>query len=262
MNYGLVANPEKEECISFSKRVIQKLNPVVEKETAKALGIEGIPLEDMDVDVIITVGGDGTILLALQRAKGKVLGVNMGLLGFLTEITPPEFDEAIMKIENGEYFLDRRMRVKVYLNGKRLYDCTNEVVIHTEEIAKLRSYKVFYEDEFLDEFRADGLIIATPTGSTSYALSAGGPILHPNFEGIVLTPIAPFKKYPKSFVLPPKKLVVNLGDKKSNLLVLDGQYYVKISQNDVVEIEKSESYAEFIRFKYSPLKKIRERLLG
>jgi len=262
MKYGLIANPEKEECIEFARKIVEKLNPVVEMETAKALGIDGIPIENMDVDVIITVGGDGTILLALQRARGRILGVNMGLLGFLTEIGPEEIDYAIERIEKGDYFVDRRMRIKVMLNGKRLYDCTNEVVIHTAEIAKLRSYKVFYENELLDEFRADGLIVATPTGSTSYALSAGGPILHPNLEGIVFTPIAPFKKYPKSFVLPAGKLRIELKDGKSNLLVLDGQYNVEISGEDTVEIEKSENYAEFIRFGTSPIKRIRERLIG
>ncbi len=261
MRYGLVANPEKEECVRFAKSVVDKLSPAIEQQTAHALNMKGVPLEDMDVDIIITVGGDGTILLALQRAKGKILGVNMGLLGFLTEISPEQLDEAIEKIENGDYSIDRRMRIKVMLNGQRLYDCTNEVVVHTAEIAKLRSYSIYYEGELLDEFRADGLIVATPTGSTSYALSAGGPILHPYLEGMVLTPIAPFKKYPMSFVLPTGKIDIRLKDGKSNLLVLDGQYSVKIEKNDVVEIEKSESYAEFIRFKGTPLKRIRERLL-
>ncbi len=262
MKYGLVANPEKRECLEFAKKVMDKLDVVVEKETAKAIGIDGVSLEDMDVDVIITVGGDGTILLALQRARGMILGVNMGLLGFLTEIGPEEFDEALHKIERGEYFVDRRMRLKVLLNGKRLYDCTNEAVIHTSEIAKLRSYSIYYEDDLLDEFRADGLIVATPTGSTSYALSAGGPILHPYMEGMVLTPIAPFKRYPRSFVLPTGKLRIELKDGKRNLLVLDGQYSVEIGEGDKVEIEKSENYASFIRFKGSPLQRIRERLLA
>ena len=262
MKYGLIANPEKEECIKFAEKIVEKLNPEVEEETAKALGIDGIPIEEMNVDVIITIGGDGTILLALQRARGKILGVNMGLLGFLTEIGPEEIDNAIKKIEKGDYFLDRRMKIKVMVNDERLYDCTNEVVIHTEEIAKLRSYAVFYGNELLDEFRADGLIVATSTGSTSYSLSAGGPILHPTLEGMVLTPIAPFKKYPKSFVLPAGKMRIKLKDGKSNLLVLDGQYSVKISKEDMVEIEKSESYAEFIRFTKSTIKRIRERLIG
>jgi NAD+ kinase len=262
MRYGIVANPEKQECLKFAKKVIDMLNPVVEKTTAEYLNMDGVPLEKMDVDIIITIGGDGTILLALQRARGMILGVNMGLLGFLTEIGPEEFEEAIEKIERGEYFIDKRMKLKISLNGKRLYDCTNEAVIHTSEIAKLRSYSIYYENELLDEFRADGIIIATPTGSTSYALSAGGPILYPYMEGMVLTPIAPFKRYPRSFVLPMGRMRVELKDGKRNLLVLDGQHSVEINGNDVIEIEKSENYASFIRFKGSALKRIRERLLA
>ncbi len=262
MKYGLLANPEKKECLEFAKIVVDKVNPVIEEKTADVLDMDGVPLEKMDVDVMITVGGDGTILLALQRARGMILGINMGLLGFLTEITPEEFDDAIERIERGEYFVDRRMRLKVKLNGKRLYDCTNEAVIHTSEIAKLRSYSIYYGNDLIDEFRADGLIVATPTGSTSYALSAGGPILHPYMEAMVLTPIAPFKRYPRSFVLPMGKMKIALRDGKKNLLVLDGQYSVEIAEDDIVEIEKSENYASFIRFKDSPLKKIRERLLA
>ena len=262
MRYGLVANPDKKRCLEFAQKIVDKLSPIVEESTARSLGLEGMPMEKMNVDVIITVGGDGTILLALQRARGMILGVNMGLLGFLTEIKPEEFDEAIEKIERGEYFVDKRMRLKVSLNGKRLYDCTNEAVIHTSEIAKLRSYSIWYDEELLDEFRADGLIIATPTGSTSYALSAGGPIVYPYLEGMVITPIAPFKRYPRSFVLPMGKLRVEMKDGKKNLLVLDGQYSVEISEGDVVEIEKSENYAMFIRFRNSPFKMIRERFLA
>ncbi len=262
MKYGIIANPEKEDCLQLAREIVSEIDPVVEEETATRLGMDGVPLESMDVDVLITVGGDGTILLALQRARGKILGINMGLLGFLTEISLEEWRAAVDRIEKGDYFVDRRMRLKVKLNGKRLYDCTNEVVVHTSEIAKLRSYSIFFEDELLNEFRGDGLIVATPTGSTSYALSAGGPILHPNIEGMVLTPIAPFKSNPRSFVLPAKKLRIALPDGRTNLLVLDGQYSVEITGEDEILIEKSENYAEFIRFSYSPITRIRDRLLG
>ncbi len=262
MKFALIANPEKRECVEIARRIYDKIHPEVDIHTGNALGVKGIPMERIEADIIITVGGDGTILLALQRARGMILGINMGLLGFLTEIRPDEFDLAMEKIERGEYFVDRRMRIMVKLNGKRLYDCTNEVVIHTSEIAKLRSYSVFYENELLDEFRADGLIVATPTGSTSYALSAGGPIMYPNLEDIILTPIAPFKRYPRSFVLPAGKIKVRLKDERTNLLVLDGQYSVEIGGDDLIEIEKSEKYAEFVRFRNSPISRIRETLLG
>jgi NAD+ kinase len=260
MRYGLIANPEKEECLRFAKKIVDMMDVVLEERTAEILGLQGVPLEKMDVDVIITVGGDGTILLALQKARGRILGVNMGLLGFLTEISPDEFQNAIDRIERGDYLTDRRMKLKVTLNGERLYDCTNELVVHTREISKLRTYSIKYRGEPLDEFRADGLIVATPTGSTSYSLSAGGPILHPHMESMVLTPIAPFKRYPRAIVLPAEDLEIILKDGRENTLVLDGQFSVNVSDGDLIRVEKSENYAEFIRFNYSPERRIGEFL--
>ncbi len=264
MRYGIVANPEKEECVALAAEIKNRIpDAVVEEKIAKILNLDdGVSLEEMDVDVIITVGGDGTILLALQRAKGKILGVNMGLLGYLTEIEPSQLWESLRRIEEGNYRVEKRMKIKVMLNGKRLHDCTNEAVVHTAEIAKLRSYGIYFENEILDRFRADGIIVATPTGSTSYSLSAGGPILHPRIEGIIITPLSPFKRYPRSFVLPAGKVRIEIADGKKNLLVLDGQETVEIKGDDVVEIEKSENYAEFIRFSSSEMERIGNIILG
>lgn len=261
MKFGIVANPEKEECLKLVKKIYERIDLTVEERTAERIGIKGIPLEEMDVDVIITIGGDGTILRTLQRSKCKILGVNMGLLGFLTEIKPYEIWDALEKIKRGKYFIDRRMKIKVLLNGERLYDCTNEAVIHTAEIAKLRSYKLYFKDEFLEDLRGDGIIIATPTGSTSYALSAGGPIIHPHCESIVITPIAPFKKIPHSLVLPAEEVRIELKDRRKNLLVLDGQETIEISDDDCVKIQKSENYAEFIRFRNTGIGRIMGEIL-
>ncbi len=264
MRYGIVANPEKEECIALVEEIKKRIpDAVVEEKIAKILNLnDGVSLEDMNVDIIITVGGDGTILLALQRAKGRILGVNMGLLGYLTEIESHELWDSLRRIEEGNYWVEKRMKIKVMLNGKRLHDCTNEAVVHTAEIAKLRSYSIYFENEILDRFRADGIIVATPTGSTSYSLSAGGPILHPQIEGMVITPLSPFKRYPRSFVLPIGKVRIEIADRKKNLLVLDGQETVEIEDEDVVEIEKSENYAEFIRFTSNEMERIRNIILG
>ena len=257
MKYAVVANPERQDCLKIAKDIHEKLDAVVEERTAEKIGVEGVPIEDIDVDVIITLGGDGTILFALQRAKGKILGVNLGILGFLTEIKKEEIWGAIKRIENGDYTIDRRLKLKVYLNDERLYDCTNEVVIHTIEIAKLRGYEIYYQNNVIEKLRADGIIVSTPTGSTSYALSAGGPILHPSIDGIVVVPIAPFKMATRAFVLPLGEVKVVMSDGKKNLLVLDGQYYREVGDGDVVRIQKSENYAEFIRFKDYFLSRIR-----
>ncbi len=258
MKYAIVANPEKRECLNLAADILNKLDAVVEKSTADALGVEGVPIEDINVDVIITLGGDGTILLALQKARGKILGVNMGVLGFLTEIEPSEIWNAVERIERGEFVVDTRMKMAVYHNKKRLYDCVNEAVIHTSEIAKLRDYRIFFNDELMDEIRADGIIISTPTGSTSYALSAGGPVLHPGIEGFVVVPIAPFKYTLRSVVLPVGEIRVEI-QKRNDLLVLDGQSYFHVYPGDEITIKKSENYAEFIRFSNDFFSRIKSR---
>ena len=262
MNYAVMANPECEPCLKLAAEVAKKKNALMEERTAHRLGRSGTRLEDIDVDVIITIGGDGTILLALQRARGKILGVNMGLLGFLTEAEPEDIWKAIDRVENGDYIIDRRMKLAVYLNESKLYDCVNEAVVHTSEIAKLRSYRIKYGKEVVDEVRADGIIISTPTGSTSYAMSAGGPVLHPSIEAFVVVPIAPFRYTARVFVLPAEEIEIESMDKKRNLLVLDGQYYKEMKAGDTIKIAKSENYAEFIRFESSFFNRIQRRIIG
>ena len=262
MNYAVMANPECPECIKLAEKVAAKKNAIMEERTAHRLGRRGTRLEDIDVDVIITIGGDGTILLALQRAQGKILGVNMGVLGFLTEVEPENVWNAIERVEKGDYIIDRRMRLGVYLNDSRLYDCVNEAVVHTSEIAKLRSYRIKYGNEIVDEVRADGVIISTPTGSTSYAMSAGGPVLYPSIEAFVIVPIAPFKYTTHVFILPANEIKIESTDGKINLLVLDGQYYKEMKAGDTIRIVKSENYAEFIRFDSSFFNRIKKRMLG
>ncbi len=258
MKYAIVANTNKKECIEMASTLLKNIDAIVEKKTAEIIGIDGVPLERINVDVIITLGGDGTILLTLQKAKGKILGVNMGTLGFLSEIEPDYIMDAIEKIESGEYIVDTRMKIAVYLDDIRLEDCVNEAVIHTSEIAKLRDYKIYFNGELVDEIRADGIIISTPTGSTSYAFSAGGPVLHPKIEGIAVVPIAPFKYTIRAAVFPAEKIEVITPGQKTNLLVLDGQTYVEAAPESTIKIEKSENYAEFIRFDSSFFNRIRK----
>ena len=262
MKYAVMANPECPRCLELAEKVAKEKNAIMEERTAHRLGKSGTRLEDIDVDVIITIGGDGTILLAMQRARGKILGVNMGVLGFLTEVEPEDVWKAIERLEAGDYRVDKRMKLAVYLNDFRLYDCVNEAVVHTSEIAKLRSYRIKYGNEVVDEVRADGIIISTPTGSTSYAMSAGGPVLHPSIEAFVVVPIAPFRYTARVFVLPAGEIEIESVDKKRNLLVLDGQYYKEMKAGDTIKIAKSENYAEFIRFESSFFNRIQRRIIG
>ncbi len=267
MKFGLVGNPEVKRSIKVVKVVYDYLSKdhdvILEKSTARKMGMDGIDLKNMDVDIVITVGGDGTVLRTLQNTDKPIFPINLGKLGFLTEIVPVDLESSLDRLISGNYYLDKRKKLKVILNDKRLPDCTNEVVIHTSEIAKLRTYAIYIDNQLLEDLRADGLIVATSTGSTSYALSTGGPIVDPRIDAFVITYIAPFKLGIRSHVIPSSSnLEIHLLDpKRSSVLVLDGQVNKKITQKDVIKLSESEHQATFIRFNLNFYEKLREKLI-
>jgi NAD+ kinase len=183
-------------------------------------------------------------------------------LGFLTEVHEDQAIEGLNRILDKDYIIDERARLKTVVNRKRLIDATNEAVIHTAHIAKMRHYDIFVDDVIAESIRADGIIIATPTGSTSYAMSAGGPILDPRVEAFIIVPIAPFKLSARPMVIPIDSTVSIqlLTPKRPSLLVLDGQLEHKIKTNDKVTFSRSESPARFIKFEPDFYKRIEEKL--
>ncbi|MGC8663247.1 MAG: NAD(+) kinase [Thermoplasmata archaeon] len=267
MKFGIVANTEITRSFNIVKLVYEYLRKehdvILEEKTAKKIQKTGIPISEMDVDMIITIGGDGTVLKTLQNTTTPIFSINLGKLGFLTEIVPVDLESSLERLINGNYFLDRRKKIKVLLNDKRLPDCANEAVIHTAEISKLRTYAIYIDKELLEDLRADGLIIATATGSTSYALSTGGPIVDPRIDAMVIAYIAPFKLSIRSHVVPSKsELEIHLLDKnRKSVIVLDGQIQKRITHNDVVKISESEKEAVFVRFNLNFYEKLREKIL-
>src|SRR5207245_10339616 len=174
----------------------------------------------MRVDVVLAIGGDGTILRALQLSDVKVLGINSGSLGFLAEVYSNEADAYLERVAKGDFRVEERMRLKVTVDGERMFDCTNEAVVHTAQIAKIRHFEIRVDSEVVERIRADGIIVATPTGSTSYSMSAGGPIVDPHVEAIIATAIAPFKPASRPHVFPPTGQVhVQLVKPKECVLV-------------------------------------------
>ncbi len=266
MKFGIVSYMLKKktiEIIERTEKIIRELGGEViyEKNLASRLGLDGVRLEDMNVDFVITVGGDGTVLYTLQRCRCRVIPINVGELGFLTEVNPDEIEMRFKELFEGRYFIDRRLKLKVIHNGKRLYDCLNECVVHTDEIAKMRNFRIYLNNDLVDDVNADGVIVATPTGSTSYALSTGGPILHPSLNALVITHIAPFRLGYRSHVVPSdSEIKIEILKNKTCLLVMDGQESKKVRSGDEIVFSQSENYAEFVRFSYDFYKRIRERL--
>jgi len=267
LKFGLTANPN----IPHARKAAETILPLLEKkhevicetEVAALVKRKGKALEKIEADVVLAIGGDGTVLRALQRTTAKVLGINSGSLGFLTEVTAEEFPAALRRLEKGAFSVEERMKLKVTVDGKRLPDCTNEAVLHTAHVAKIRDFEVWLNGTPIQKVRADGIIVATPTGSTSYNLSVGGPIVDPRVEALVVSAIAPFKPSARATVVPGDAQVrVKLAKPKECLLVLDGQQEIPLGGGEDVRFTGSERKARLIKFGDDFYRRIEEKLVG
>jgi len=222
------------------------------------------PLKEMNAEVIITVGGDGTILKTVQNTDGKILGINTGNLGFIAEVQPDQIEDALQRLERGEYSVTKRIRLRTELNGKRLPDSVNEAVAHTDRVAKIRRFAIEIDGVFVEELRADGVIISTPTGSTCYSMSAGGPIVDPRVPAFVLVSIAAFNRHIRRPLVVPShsRIRMTFPQQKSILLVLDGQEEFQLKGDEVLEFTQSERPAEFIRMYTNFYSNLRNKIQG
>lgn len=216
-----------------------------------------------EVDFIMSIGGDGTILKLLQVTDKPILGVNTGTVGFLTSVEISDLDKAVDRIENDDYQIDERIKLDVELNGEKVGECANEAVVHTDKIAKIRGFEIWHGDQKVDKFRSDGLIISTPTGSTCYAMSAGGPIVDPYVEAFVIVPISPYELATKPYVVPvDEDIKINLTEKdKSGLMVLDGQKEFLVDDQDELVFKLSDNRAKFISFENDFYERIKKKLV-
>ena len=198
-----------------------------------------------DSDLMISIGGDGTMLNCSRKygLKGiPVLGINLGNLGFLNDIPPEELTSSLIKILEGEYSEDNRFFLEASLKGEKTI-ALNEVVIHSGEIAQLIEYDLFINDSFVYRQKADGLIISSPTGSTAYSLSGGGPIVHPKVKSIMITPMLPLSLSSSSLLVESEsKIRVNLvkGSKKAHIS-FDSQRTSLLGANEEIHVSKSPS---------------------
>ncbi len=266
MRFGITTRSFIKEGVGLASAALKYLEQehevYVEEPLAKKMGVKGIPIEKMKVDVMIAIGGDGTVLRALQLNDAPVFSINAGSLGFLTESTPEDMIFSLERIIKGEYILEKRIKLKVELNGERLKDATNEAVIHTSQVAKIRDFQMFIDDELVESLRADGIIVATPTGSTCYAMSVGSPIIFPGLAAFVIAPIAPFKLSSRPLVISSSsKIGIKLTEPRKNcIIVIDGQENIKMTPKDRLEISLSEKEAKFVRFGQDFYRNIKEKL--
>ncbi|MGB9838172.1 MAG: NAD(+) kinase [Methanothermobacter sp.] len=273
MRIGIIARFDVPEAVELAGKVASfLLNRGVElsvdlkiTEDLPALREYGKDIRDMEVDMILTIGGDGTILRTQSLIEGKeipILGINMGTVGFLTEVDPENVFSALEDVLTGNYAVERRTLLSVYHNGE-LPSALNEVVMMTRKPAKMLHIEISVDDEVVEELRADGIIIATPSGSTAYSMSAGGPIVDPRVEAFLIVPICPFKLSARPLVVSNKSVIrVNLLRKgKKAIAVIDGQYEEEINHMEEVVFKKSDHCAHFVRLSKDFYRKVREKLI-
>jgi NAD+ kinase len=263
---GLVAKPDAAEAQRVVRQVVEWLGArgltvVIEKETAALVPSTSVTSATKSelpgqVDALIVLGGDGT-LLSMARAVGDlgvpILGVNLGGLGFLTATTLEEMLPALEALLAGGMAVEERMMlaVRVVRGGQPTgdYIALNDVVITKSAMSRIIDLAVSVDGRHATAYRADGLIISTPTGSTAYNLSAGGPILFPTMDAVVLTPIAPHTLSNRPIVLPgAQRIDVTLRVDQEVMLTMDGQVGVPLRERDVVEVQKARARIRLMRF--------------
>ncbi len=210
-------------------------------------------------DLVVALGGDGTILRvarAVAEYNVPVLGVNLGGLGFLTEVTMEELYKTLTKIVSGKVTTEKRMMLKaeIWRGGHKRgeYLALNDVVVNMSREARVISLDLEVDNKLVANYIADGLIIATPTGSTAYNLSAGGPIVYPDMKVLVIAPICPHMLTLRPLIVPARKTVtVTLkSDHKEGNLTMDGQVAVKVRANDTIRIRAAEEELHLITNPY------------
>ncbi len=263
---GIVAKPDRPDAAGVVARLLDwcaehGLQPVLEKETAglcpdAQASTARKPDLPGQVDLLLVLGGDGT-LLSMARLVGDlgvpILGVNLGGLGFLTALTKEELFPALEAFLAGGLMIEERVMLaaQVWRQGERLseYAALNDVVITKSAMSRIINLAVSVDGQFATAYRADGLIISTPTGSTAYCLSAGGPIVFPTMPAIVLTPICSHTLTNRPIVLPAdQRIEVTLQSDQDVMLTLDGQVGFALKEADVVAISQATARIRLLRF--------------
>jgi NAD+ kinase len=269
---GLVARFDKKPAIKLAEdlaRFLENNGIEVYVEDTLAEKIDAkkrvTPLEKMKTDFIITIGGDGTILrtcVAIPKPEPPILAINMGVRGFLTEVEPKHALEAVQKCLKGQFKIEKCMKLSLTADDTKFPDALNEVLISTDEPAKLLYARILKDKKPTLNCQADGLIIATQTGSTGYSLSAGGPVLDTSVNAFVLTSICALSIF-RSIVFPAdSSLTVEIIRPKKILVVVDGAYRKIISSKiPSLTVTRSKFETSFIRFRENFYHRLESRLL-
>lgn len=257
----LIPNTTKDKDFLVTKKVIKSLEKYVEVFVERELSGD-LPEKYIsdnaysDTDCAIVIGGDGTILKAASKcakADIPILGINLGRIGFMTEVEKDEVEDAVKALISGDFITEERMMLKVsFSKSGREYHALNDAVISKTDNSKLINMDLYSADDLINRYIADGLIISTPTGSTGYNLSAGGPVINPLMELFVATPMCPHMLTARPAVMPASdmlRVVIDGNNENYALVTLDGEIVGKIEDSDEVIITKSEYKTKIIKIK-------------
>ena len=262
---GIVSKPKKAEIREIVPQLVEWLRErdievSIDKETGSILESSEKCLTRNElpgkVDLLVVLGGDGTLLAAaraLYRREVPIFAVNLGDLGFLTVITQDELYPALEGVLSGNYRSERRVQIEGELVRAdevfSTFRARNDVVLNKGAIARIQDFEVYADDEFISNYKSDGLIISTPTGSTAYSLAAGGPVVSPSVEAFIITPICAHTLTNRPLVLRDSaniEIVVK-SQREAAYLTVDGQVGIATHSEDIIRVRKSDSYVELIQ---------------
>lgn len=266
-HFLIYTNRLKDKNLATTKRICEYLEGQGQRTTVKADGDSNIGNTDeipgdipADVDCMIVLGGDGTVLQAARETKKlhiPIIGVNLGTLGYMTEIEPANLEDSLDRLIAGDYEQENRMM----LNGRVIFGdgrieegwALNDIVISRSGSLQIIKFNIYVNGQFLNHYNADGMIVTTPTGSTGYNLSAGGPLIEPSAELIMLTPICPHTLNQRSIILSPEDVIeieipeIREGVSQTIEANFDGSHMIPLCTGDKIRIVRSEKKTEFIK---------------
>lgn len=265
---GIFTNRDKDKDLKYTKLLAESITMqggevIIPSDLAKDIGIKSKYEDEKEFlnnsEIIISLGGDGTFLKAARKVYGMgipIMGINLGNLGFLTEVETGDVHSAVSSILEDKFELENRMMLeaRIVSDGRTIARdvAVNDVVISRGCLPKITRLKMYIDDVLTETFPGDGLIVSTPTGSTAYTLAAGGPIVEPNTDLIIATPICPHILYSRSYITSSDKvyrIAVDEDYHHNATVTVDGQTGYEIKAGDYVEIRKSQHYVKLARLK-------------
>ncbi|NLT23658.1 MAG: NAD(+)/NADH kinase [Syntrophorhabdus sp.] len=259
----VVCKREKKDALDIAGEIVRRFgdrsNIVIEEEAAAQMGY-GATFEMEHVgegaDFIVVLGGDGTLLSVSRHGKGSevpIIGVNLGSLGFLTETSTEEFATTLTKVLDGDFSISKRIMLDVRVNrgGDPIFEITilNDAVITKDALARIIDIETYVNEEYLTTYKADGLIVSTPTGATGYSMAAGGPLIYPSLMNLIVTPICPHTLTNRPIILPESVVIraVLKSEDEKVILTLDGQVGFPLEYADEVTVKKSSHVVHLVK---------------